>query len=424
MTEINSLKNEISEGDRVNIKKDEVEYTGIIMPTSRKNEIVLKLDNGYNIGLNLNKIQKIDLIKKSEKEKEEKTFKQEKNEDNPLLSILSTGGTIASSVDYRTGAVTSKFDADDILTNIPELRDIADYRSSVVYNILSENMKPSYWVKLSKAIEKEIKKDVDGIIVAHGTDTMSYTASAISFMVKSPIPIVFVGSQRSADRPSSDNVLNAVSAAKMAKSDIAETMVVMHAESSDSYCFAHRATKVRKMHTSRRDAFRSIDQKPLAKVDNEVKILCEDYKERKDEFEIRNEINEDVSLIKFTPGMDPSILDKIKEDNDGIVIEGTGLGHVSNDWIPHIRRCVEENIPVVMTSQCLYGRVTDRVYDTGRDLIDAGIIQGEDMLPEVAYVKLMWSLPRTETMKELRELMNKNIAGEINKRTKNGYYLI
>lgn len=426
MTQNDLLKNkDISSGDKVKIEKNGTEYVGVIMPSSSENKISLKLENGYNIGIALENI-KIEKIKEGEKKEEETEYKPQKHKDKPTLSILTTGGTIASSVDYRTGAVTSQFDAKEILENIPELEKIANYKSNVVFNILSENMKPEYWVKLAKAIEKEIEDGADGIIVAHGTDTMTYTASAISFMIKSPIPIVFVGSQRSADRPSSDNVLNAISAAKAAKSEIAETMIVMHAESSDSYCYAHRATKTRKMHTSRRDAFRSINSEPIAKIDEEnIEIIKEDYEKRgQNELETRTNLNSNVSLIKYSPGLDKSVFRDAAEKTDGIVIEGTGLGHVSKNWIPVISKAINEGTPVVMTSQCIYGRVSDRVYDTGRDLIKAGVIQAEDMLPEVAYVKLMWVLPRTSDMDETRELMGKNIAGEISNRTKKQTFLI
>lgn len=421
----NYLKDkEITSGDKVKVKKDGTKYVGRIMPSSEKEQISLKLESGYNIGLKLEGIE-IEKLEEGKREKKETTYRQQKDETKPTLSILTTGGTIASSVDYRTGAVTSQFDAKEILENIPELEKIANYRSKVVFNILSENMSPKNWVKLSEAIAKEIKKGTDGIIVAHGTDTMAYTASAISFMIDTPIPIAFVGSQRSADRPSSDNVLNAISAAKTAKSDIAETMIVMHAETSDSYCYAHRATKTRKMHTSRRDAFRSINDKPIAKIDEDIKVLKDDYQKRGEkELELKNEINPNVSLIKYSPGMNKSIFKKASQESDGIVIEGTGLGHVSKDWIPMISETIDNGTPVVMTSQCLYGRVSDRVYDTGRDLIEAGIIQAEDMLPEVAYIKLMWTISRANNMEKIREIMKTNLKGEIKNRTKKETFLI
>src|SRR5690606_9395508 len=181
----------------------------------------------------------------------------------PKVAILSTGGTIASKVDYRTGAVTSQFTADDILAAIPELKEIADFKSRVISSILSENMDVGTWEKLACAVVEEIEDGADGIIVTHGTDTMMYTAAALSFMIETPVPIVLVGSQRSADCPRSDSAMNAICAARVAISDIAEVSVVMHGTTSDDYCEIHRGTKVRKMHSSRRDAFKSINFHPI-----------------------------------------------------------------------------------------------------------------------------------------------------------------
>ncbi|MCD5425181.1 MAG: Glu-tRNA(Gln) amidotransferase subunit GatD, partial [Methanosarcinaceae archaeon] len=331
------------------------------------------------------------------------------NDTLPKISILSTGGTIASKIDYRTGAVTAQFSADDILNSIPELKEIACVSCGVVYNILSENMKLEYWVELGNRVVKEIEADADGIIIAHGTDTMAYTAAALSFMIDTPVPIVFVGSQRSADRPSSDNAMNAICAALVSVSDIAEVVVVMHGTGSDDYCEIHSARRVRKMHTSRRDAFKSINSKPIGIVDymsREVK-LSGDYNKRgetvlnfKDGFESK------CALIKFTPGLSFDILSHyIDKGYKGIVIEGTGLGHVSTDWVPEIKRAIKLNIPIVMTSQCLNGSVCDRVYDTGMDLLKAGVIEGGDMLPEVALVKLMWVRGQTNDFEEIVKLM-------------------
>ncbi|OKY79130.1 MAG: L-asparaginase/archaeal Glu-tRNAGln amidotransferase subunit D AnsB [Candidatus Methanohalarchaeum thermophilum] len=415
---------ELETGDYIKIEKDSKLIEGRVMPSSKGNKLVLKLNNGYNIGIELEEIKLKEKISSSE-EKQKKEIEIEENEDLPLISVLSTGGTIASSVDYRTGAVTSQFDADDILANIPELSKYANFRGKVVCNILSENMEPKYWKEIANSVYKEIKKGVDGVIIAHGTDTMAYTASALSFMLETPVPIALVGSQRSADRPSSDNVLNAISAAKYASSNIAETAIVMHAESSDNYCYAHRGTKARKMHTSRRDAFRSINKNPIAKIDDEVQLLDEDVNKRDEKsLKLKDGLNTNCGLLKFTPGLDEEILDKYCETFDGIVLEGTGLGHVSRSWISKIKEANKEGIPIVMTSQCLYGRVCDRVYDTGRDLLEAGVIEGEDMLPETALIKLMWVMNRTEDLEKIKELMQENLAGEITNRTKKQTYLI
>ncbi|MBC7115213.1 MAG: glutamyl-tRNA(Gln) amidotransferase subunit [Archaeoglobi archaeon] len=406
------------EGDRVRVRKNGRFFEGILMP-SRDEFIVIKLDNGYNIGISPEGAE----IEVVEEARIEERIAEREEVEPPFISIISTGGTIASKVDYRTGAVTSKFSAEEILELIPELREISRFRGRALFNILSENMKPGNWVKMAEAVYEEIENGAEGIIITHGTDTMGYSSAALSFMLRTPVPVVFVGAQRSADRPSSDNVVNAVCAAHVAKSDIAEVTVAMHHTTSDDLVAVHRGTKVRKMHTSRRDAFKSVNASPVALVEypsGRIRVL-DDYRRRGEvELEIYPKIEERCALIKFYPGAPPEIIDYFVERNyRGIVIEGTGLGHVSSEWIPHVSSAVERGVVVVMTSQCLFGRVCDRVYDTGRDLLKAGVIEAEDMLPETALVKLMWLLGNYSP-EETRKLMKVNIAGEINPRSRGG----
>lgn len=421
-------RNSFVEGDRIRIKKKSdsgvVVYEGVVMPTATRN-VVIKLDSGYNIGIRQEN-EEIEVIErggrlKTEKEakegavKGEEARKREVKEGLPTLSILSTGGTIASKVDYRTGAVSPQFSTEDILEAIPELGQIANIKGKVIYSILSENMRAEYWRKLAAEVYNEIKNGAEGIIVTHGTDTMGYTAAALSFMVQTPVPVVLVGSQRSSDRPSSDAAMNTICAAKVACSDLAEVVVVMHGSTSDNFCLIHRGTKVRKMHTSARDAFQSINDTPIGKVIYDAtdinKIRFEFFsaytKRGENELELSDKLEDKCCLIKFYPGADPAILDFFiaQQGYKGIVLEGTGLGHVSAEWIPGVARAIKQGIPVVMTSQCLYGTICDRVYDTGRDLLRAGIIEGEDMLPETALVKLMWVLGQTSDMEEVRRLM-------------------
>ncbi|WP_305064932.1 Glu-tRNA(Gln) amidotransferase subunit GatD, partial [Methanococcoides sp.] len=248
-------------------------------------------------------------------------------------------------------------------------------------------------------------------------DTMMYSAAALSFMLKTPVPIVFVGSQRSADRPSSDNAMNAICATKVAVSDIAEVCVVMHDTTCDDRCAIHFGTKVRKMHTSRRDAFQSINSDPIGHIDHsthKIETILPFSKRGSQKLELKNTLESKCALVKFVPGADPEILSYyIDSGYKGLVIEGTGLGHVSTDWIPNIKRATESGIPVIMTSQCLNGRVCDRVYDTGRDILKAGAIEGEDMLPEVALVKLMWALGQSDDVEKVKDMMRLNIGHEM-----------
>lgn len=340
----------------------------------------------------------------------------------PELAIISTGGTIASRIDYRTGAVTSQFNAEDILRAIPALSGIARYRTIQLYQILSENMTPAIWRELAQAIHREIAGGVSGIIVTHGTDTLAYSVAAMSFILDTPVPIVFVGSQRSADRPSSDNVMNALCSASAATGDLGEVAVVMHATTNDDRCAIHRGTRVRKMHTSRRDAFLSIGMQPLGYVDYpslKVTLGTEAVRRGERKLALHDKLEERCGLIQFYPGMPPEAL-KAFEGYRGLVLAGTGLGHVTTRWIGTLKDLIDKGTEIVMTSQCLNGRVCDRVYDTGRDLLNIGVIEGGDMLPETALVKMMWVLGNARDREEARELIGRDLKGECMRRSAHG----
>jgi glutamyl-tRNA(Gln) amidotransferase subunit D len=417
---VENLKMRAYKGNRVKIIKYGLEYRGIVMPSSN-DTLVLKLDSGYNIGIKIDEKTKIEILDDDKSLIYEHKIEEEKigeaksqiKKGLPRISIISTGGTIASRVDYRTGAVTSQFKTEEIMRAIPELSDIATYDSKLPFNILSENISPKHWIKLARIIYDRIKKGSYGIIITHGTDTMGFTASSLSFMLRTPIPVVLVGSQRSSDRPSSDSYVNAICAAKVATSDISEVSVVMHGSTSDDFCSIHRGTKVRKMHTSRRDAFCSINSSPLGRISYpglEIEKFQPHKRRDEEELKLYDKLEERCALIKFYPGADPRIIDFYVDDGyKGLVIEGTGLGHISSEWVPHLK----VDIPIVITSQCIYGRVCDRVYGTGRDMLKAGVIEGEDMLSETALTKLMWVLGQTDDLEEVRSFMQKNIVGEI-----------
>ncbi len=404
------------QGKRIRIKAKGRIFEGIVMP-SFTDCLVLKLDNGYNVGFKDYEV--VEVIE--EKHIAVPTPKLEKREGLPSVKIISTGGTIASKVDYRTGAVTSQFTAEEIAGDVPELLEICNVDAMLLYNILSENMTPQNWIELAREVYDSIKKGYDGIIITHGTDTMHYTASALAFMLRTPVPVVLVGAQRSSDRPSSDAAMNLFCAAKAATSDLGEVVVVMHGTTSDDFCYIHRGVKVRKCHTSRRDAFKSINFPPLGRVDYPYGSITwfveERFRRNERQLELRDKLEDKVVLIKFFPGMKPDILDYYYDNGyRGFVLEGTGLGHVSTTWIDTIKRIAEDSL-VVMTSQCLWGRICDRVYDTGRYLLKAGVIEGEDMLPEVALVKVMWLLGNYD-LEEAKRLVKVNLVGEITPTTK------
>jgi len=379
---------------------------------------VIKLNSGYNIGVPPEScIFSEHALAEPAKRPD---IVQDKN--LPRLSIVSTGGTIASRIDYRTGSVTSQSDAAAILRAIPELSKVAHYTTKSLYTILSENMNPAIWQELARAVFEEIKNGADGIIVTHGTDTMAFSAAALSFMIDTPVPIIFVGSQRSADRPSSDNVMNAVCAAKAATSNLGEIAVVMHATTNDDMCSIHRGTRVRKMHTSRRDAFQSIGVPPIGSVaypSLEMDLTGDALTRGTRRPALHDKLDDRCALLYFYPGMSPDIL-KSFEGYHGLILAGTGLGHVSTTLIPPLRKLIESGTVVMMTSQCLQGKVCDRVYDTGRDLLEAGVIEGADILPEVALVKMMWVLGNEKNPEKVKDLLRTNLKGECNRRSLHG----
>jgi len=405
-------------GDRLNAREGEITLTGVLMPRSELEDdghIVLKLDDGYNVGVSIGSLS---LQKISSEEQKASTVRSEEsfNPNLPKVSIISTGGTIASRVDYKTGAVSPALSASDLYQLVPELADIASIRTEILYSMLSENLDPEKWSSMAKSIAKHIKDGAQGVVITHGTDTMGYTGAALSFALRNlPVPVVLVGSQRSSDRPSSDASLNLKGAIlTAATAPFAEVCVLMHHSSSDTSLAVHRGTRVRKLHTSRRDAFESVNAFPLARVtDGKLEMLGE-YRKRGGTLDVKATFDEDVVLIKSFPGVPPDLFDPIiHRDFHGIVLEGTGLGHVPSSLFGQIKRATENGLTVVMTSQCIFGRVNS----TGRELLNMGVIPAFDMLPETALVKLMWVLGQTTDPAKIHEMFLTNLAGEINPRS-------
>lgn len=400
-------------GDVVEVKTSHGTFKGTLMPRhvfSGEDIVILKLENGYNIGIKKDSSFSMKLISKGEVKKITKKVKQHRK--GIKVSVLGTGGTIASYIDYRTGAVKPAVSQEELLLAIPEIDENYDIRSRNLFSIFSENMDVEHWKIIAKEVEKEFE-DARGIIVPHGTDTMSYTASALAFMLQNlPGPVVLVGAQRSSDRPSSDAYLNLLASLKLMSTDIGEVVVAMHASTSDNLVYAHRGVRVRKMHSSRRDAFRSINTRPIAEIGESVKILS-DYKKRAGPIVSKTAMDERAVLLYYYPNMDRDILYDIGSRVHGIILAGTGLGHVSQSIIPVIRDLVRDGVFIGVTTQCLYGSVNLNVYATGREMIRAGVVPLKDMLPEVAYVKLMWAMANYTNVKEV---MTKNVVGEIDER--------
>jgi len=419
-------KAEAEIGDVLRIIKNGQIYEGILIPRSEygdEKHVVIKLKSGYNVGIRITPDTKIENIGKGVKPTFATSPPPEQNPELPTVTIISTGGTIASRVDYRTGAVRPALTASDLYSVVPELANIARIDAKILFSLFSENITPKHWTEIAKAVSKQISKGINGVVIAHGTDTMGYTAAALSFALQNlPVPVILVGSQRSADRPSSDAATNLIGAVTTAaKAPFAEVAVAMHETTSDTSIVLHRGTKVRKCHTSRRDAFKSVNTTPIARVQNQkITMPTEEYRKRDStrKLALKTEFDEKVALIKFYPGMNLATIDWcVEKGYRGIILEGTGLGHVGSYIFKAIRDATEHNVIVGMTSQCIWGRVDMNVYDQGRDLLALGVIPLEDMLPETAAVKLMWIFGQTRDVEEAKKLLKTNIVGEISLRT-------
>lgn len=408
-------------------------FNGTVLPRSENDDdkhIVLKIPTGYNVGIDIETISDMKEIgyKKANYKIPEKEFPNTPG--LPKVKLLGTGGTIASRLDYRTGAVIPAFSPGELYGAVPELADICNLSTEKLFAVFSENMGPEQYKTLAIAIGKEIENGIDGIIIGHGTDTLHYTAAALTFMVQnSPIPIVLVGSQRSSDRPSSDAALNLMHAATAAgHGDIAETMVCMYGPTSDEYGFLHRGTRVRKMHSSYRSTFRTIGDTPLATVTRAgVVPIKTDYNHRRKDRKVNilPYYEEKVAMLYYYTNMKPDMIDSLVDNGyKGIIIIGTGLGHVNKPIYPAIERAIAKGVAIYMTVQTLWGYVHMFVYDTGRDLMAKGIIPAENMIPETAFIKLSWALGQTNDLEKVKEIMLTPINGEITPREPYNGYLI
>jgi len=424
-------------GDKIRIITESEQFEGILIKRPEildQDIIVVKLDSGYNLGINTKKIKKIELLEEYKPKKSaKKEIKHKKG--LPNVTIMSTGGTIASKVDYKTGGVYADYTSEDFIEMCPELADIANLKAKKIMSIMSEDMVPKNWTEISKEVEKELNSGADGVVLTHGTDTLHFTAAALSFFLKDlSKPVIITAAQRSIDRGSSDAFMNLLcSVIAAAKSDIAEVMTCLHGTTNDDYCLLIKGSKVRKMHTSRRDAFRPINDLPLAKVfeDGKIEIINKNYRKiSESKILLENKFEEKTALIQIYPGLDPEIIDfYIKKGYKGIVLSATALGHIPTETSPlnlllNLKKAIDKGISIVIASQTLYGRVHPLVYTNLRKLsLSLGCIFVEDMLPETAYIKLGWVLAQTTKPEKVKELMQKNVSGEITERTESNTFL-
>ncbi len=410
-------KNNAKVGDSIKITSD-LTYAGILMPRYESGDdehLVVKLGSGYNVGINVDEIQNIEIVSSSEV----KSKKSEERKEDPALPkilLLSTGGTIASKVDYRTGAVTPALSASDLNKAVPELGKIANIDTEVLFSEYSENLQPDHWTKIAEKLDSLTDSDYKGILIAHGTDTMHYTSSFLSFALAGfPIPVALVGSQRSSDRPSSDAAINLIAAAKfLVESSIKGIFLVMHHNDNDQTVACHAGTRVRKNHTSKRGAFETMGGHPAFIIaEGKIKKNMQDdfFKDKK--YNPRMKVDTKVSLVKYHPGYDPELIENmIQTGCKAIIFEGTGLGHVGRTMYDVVKNAKENDLFLGMTSQCIDGRVRMTVYESGRDLLDLGITPLENMTPETSLVKAMWALGNSKNTDEMKSLMLENIASE------------
>ena len=411
------ISNKVEVGDLIKITS-ELTFSGILMPryeSGDESHIVLKLKSGYNIGIEFEKIEKIEKIGQVESGVENSQT-IEKNEKLPKILLLSTGGTIASKVDYRTGAVTPALSASELYEAVPEIAKIANVDAEVLFSEYSENLQPEHWLEIAKKVDSVADSDYAGIIIAHGTDTMHYSSAFLSFALSGfKKPITLVGSQRSSDRPSSDAALNLIAATKfLVKTESTGIFVVMHQNESDDAIACHFGTRVRKNHTSKRSAFQTVGDEPAFMI-YEDKILKNTKKEffNVNDYNPRINLDTKVALVKYHPGFDSEIIESlIKLQYRAIIFEGTGLGHVGKTMYDSIKKAKESGMFLGMTSQCIDGRVSMTVYESGRDLLDMGIIPLENLIPEVALVKAMWVLGNSDSYDEIKKMMLKNYSSE------------
>lgn len=408
-------------------------FEGVILPRSETldgEHVVIKMRTGYNVGLHVDRIRSVREVgfKRAVYKIPEREFPQ--RPDLPRVTLLGTGGTIASRLDYRTGAVIPAFTPGELYGAVPELADLANLTTKKLFGVFSENMAKEQYQVLARAVGEEIESGADGIVVGHGTDTMGHTAAVLSFMVqRSPVPIVLVGSQRSSDRPSSDAARNLIHAVRAAGSgDIAEVLICMFGPTSDRYALLHRGTRCRKMHSSYRSTFRTVGDIPLAMVgDEKIQYLTHELtrRDRSRKALVDPVYDDRTTILYYYPGMKPDLVDALVEKGyRGIVIAGTGLGHVNKPLYPALRRAVQAGVHVVMTVQTLWGYAQMYVYDTGRDLMDLGVAALDNMLPETALMKLSWVLGHTDDHDEVLCRMQTPIAGEITRREPHNGYLI
>lgn len=400
-------------GSTVAISRKDGVFEGLLLrhgECSDPDVVVIKMGNGYNMGFRIGEGDAVKVLAPPAKAKPKVKSQVKPGKDAAKIAVIGTGGTISASADGESGALGPTEALDELLDSVPGLREGFEIESRQPFAVFSEDMGPSHWKKLAEEIIEAVSKDVSGVVVTHGTDTMGYSVAALSFMLGGiGKPVVFTGAQRSPDRPSSDAFGNILAAARYCATGKPGVYVLMHSCLHDGEYALFEGTRARKNHTSRRDAFKAPNVGPYAVLDSDGKATYLYEKTEGTVTKPSTKLENSVALVKFYPGMTPSDLESIASGKKGIVLEGTGLGHVSNALVDTVGKIISKGTLVAMASQCGEGTVDLHIYNTGRSLMNAGVIPLSDMLAETAYAKMCWVLANS---KDPAKDMAKPLAGE------------
>jgi L-asparaginase len=329
------------------------------------------------------------------------------------ILMITTGGTIASeSTEEGLAPVKTNHTLDNVINSFSNEYEITTLE---LFQLDSSNIQPEEWKQIATCISEEYI-NYDGIVLTHGTDTLAYTASILSYMLRNiPIPVVLTGSQLPINHPLTDGVDNL----RLAFTTAGKNKPGVYIAFDHKVILGTRAVKVR---TKGFDAFESVNYPYVATVDGSGFWINEQViPSVNGNFSLESNVSEDVFLIKLTPGLKPEIFDMLLQMKyKGIVIEAFGLGglhFIRRNLVEKLENMVNNGISVVVVSQCLYETSDFSIYQAGQKALLAGVIEGYDMTTEAAVTKLMWVLAKTDKVNEVRKLFETNYFNEITLKT-------